>query len=536
VKKRRNRRRRDPLLEKRLRRFRQKKRAVWSLWALVALFAISLCSELICNDRPLYVRFRGQSFFPALRYYPEDVFLGNGVQTRPHYRRLAGGAEFRDHPSNWMLFAPVPYGPYESIDPESIRAEEYVTVTLTREPHVAGLDVGPDGAIVRARAATHFFAVDADALPGTRLDQAWTVPPELTAAMRRRFRNLASPAIRVALTAAHDGTTQAEVALAAFTPRARPPRTVRLVFREPAFGDRAGRSVRYGPDMQPLDDMPAVWQELAPAQRESLLGMARACFSRAVYPERITIAARRYRVAIEKNDVAWPHPPLPGHWLGIDSAGRDVFARILYGLRISVFFGFLLVAVAILVGVAVGGIQGYYAGVIDITAQRVIEIWSAIPFLYVMILLGSVYGPSFALLVVCYGIFNWIGISYYVRAEFLRLRRLPFVESAKCMGIPSRTIIFRHVLPNALTPVITFFPFLLVGAIGSLAALDYLGFGLPPPTPSWGEMLHQAQQFRSAWWLILYPSLALFTVMLLGVFVGEGVRDAYDPKPFSRIQ
>jgi microcin C transport system permease protein len=140
------------------------------------------------------------------------------------------------------------------------------------------------------------------------------------------------------------------------------------------------------------------------------------------------------------------------------------------------------------------------------------------------------------LLLVCYAIFNWIGISYYIRAEFLRLRRLPFVEAARAMGLPHRKIVFRHILPNALVPIMTFFPFYLVGAIGSLAALDYLGFGIPPPTASWGELLQQAQQFRWAWWLILYPSLALFTVMILGVFVGEGVRDAYDPRPQVRIE
>jgi len=187
-------------------------------------------------------------------------------------------------------------------------------------------------------------------------------------------------------------------------------------------------------------------------------------------------------------------------------------------------------------GIAAGAFQGYYGGIADMAAQRMIEVWSALPFLYVIILMGSVFGRGFFLLLFCYGIFNWIGISYYVRAEFLRLRRQPFVEAAKSMGIPSFKIIFRHILPNALTPVVTFFPFSLVGAIGALAALDYLGFGLPPPTPSWGELLFQAHQFRWAWWLILYPSLALFIVMLCAVFVGEGIRNAYDPKKYVRLK
>ena len=213
-----------------------------------------------------------------------------------------------------------------------------------------------------------------------------------------------------------------------------------------------------------------------------------------------------------------------------------MLARVLYGLRTSLTFGMMLVGGSMLLGIFAGALQGYYGGAIDITAQRLIEMWSALPFLYIMILMGSVYGRSFSLLLFCYGLFNWIGISYYIRAEFLRLRKQPFVEAANCMGISSYKIIFKHILPNALVPVITFFPFSLVGAIGSLAALDYLGFGLPPPTPSWGELLFQAQQFRWAWWLILYPSAALFAVMLFGVFIGEGLRNAYDPKRYSRLE
>jgi len=199
-------------------------------------------------------------------------------------------------------------------------------------------------------------------------------------------------------------------------------------------------------------------------------------------------------------------------------------------------FGFLLVFMSMGLGVCLGSVQGYFGGKLDITFQRFTEIWSALPFLYIMILLGAVYGRGFFLLLFCYAIFNWIGISYYMRAEFLRLRHMAFVEAAQSLGLPHRKVIFRHILPNAIVPVITFFPFSLVGAIASLAALDYLGFGLPPPTPSWGELLQQAQQFRWAWWLILYPSLALFAVMVLAVFVGEGVRNAYDPRPSIRIE
>ncbi|MAF32560.1 MAG: ABC transporter permease [Desulfobacter sp.] len=250
----------------------------------------------------------------------------------------------------------------------------------------------------------------------------------------------------------------------------------------------------------------------------------------------LTVNNRRYIANFIKEDVRFPFAPVRGHMMGIDGAGRDVLARVLYGLRTSLTFGLMLVAFSVAMGIIAGALQGYYGGILDITGQRVIEIWSALPFLYIMILMGSIYGRSFSLLLFIYGLFNWIGISYYIRAEFLRLRKQPFVESAKCMGISNYKIIFKHILPNAMVPVITFFPFSLVGAIGALAALDYLGFGLPPPTPSWGELLFQAQQYRWAWWLILYPSMVLFIVMLLGVFIGEGVRNAYDPKQYFRLE
>ena len=231
----------------------------------------------------------------------------------------------------------------------------------------------------------------------------------------------------------------------------------------------------------------------------------------------------------------FPFRPIPGHPFGFDAAGRDVFSRVVFGARTAITFGLLLTLASLALGVAFGAVQGYFVRWVDIAGQRFTEIWSAIPFLYVMIFLGNAFGRSFGLLLACYAVFNWIGVASYVRAEFLRLRARPFVDAARVQGLSHARIMFRHVLPNALTPLITLFPFLLVGAIGSLAALDYLGFGLPDGAPSWGELLQQAQGFRHAWWLVLWPSLALFVVMLLGVFVGEALRDAFDPKPVSSL-
>ena len=234
--------------------------------------------------------------------------------------------------------------------------------------------------------------------------------------------------------------------------------------------------------------------------------------------------------------VSFPFRPVPGHPFGIDAGGRDVYARVVHGMRIALVFGLVLALLGMFFGVVIGAVEGYFGGKTDIVCQRLTEIWSAMPFLYVMIFIGSTVGRSFTVLLVCYAIFNWISVSAYMRAEFLRLRSRTFVEAAKVQGASVARIVFVHMLPNALTPLITLFPFLLMGAIGSLAALDFLGFGLPPMTPSCGELLQEAQQFRGAWWLILFPALALFLVMLLTVLVGEGLRDAFDPRQKSVLE
>ena len=235
-------------------------------------------------------------------------------------------------------------------------------------------------------------------------------------------------------------------------------------------------------------------------------------------------------------EVSFPFRPVPEHPFGIDAGGRDVYARVVHGMRIALLFGLVLSLSGMFFGLIFGAAEGYFGGVVDILCQRFTEIWSAMPFLYVMIFIGATVGRSFTLLLICYAIFNWITVSYYMRAEFLRLRSRTFVEAAKVEGLSTVRILFMHILPNALTPLITLFPFLLMGAIGTLASLDFLGFGLPPMTPSCGELLAEAQSYRSAWWLVVFPSLALFIVMLLTVFVGEGLRDAFDPRQKSRLE
>jgi len=233
-------------------------------------------------------------------------------------------------------------------------------------------------------------------------------------------------------------------------------------------------------------------------------------------------------------DGAPPFAPSARHWLGTDSNGRDVLARLIHGFRICISFSLLLTVLGTFLGIVIGGIQGYLGKFWDIGMQRMIEIWSSLPMLYVVILIGSIYGRSFWLLILIMAAFNWISLSYYMRAEFLKLRGMTYVQSAKVLGMGHRHIFFKEILPNAMTPVVTLFPFTLIGGIGSLTSLDFLGFGLQPPTPSWGELMSQGLNNLYAPWISVSTVAALFVTLLLTTFVGEGVRDAMDPKSGDR--
>ena len=527
----------NPVTVKRWRRFRRLRRAWWSLWILTSLYLISLVAEVICNNTPLLVRFEGHYFAPLVRFYPEDAFLHNGRLTRPDYKQIQTHPRFTALPVNFMLFPPIPYGPYENAPPSSIALPDAVKLSFRPEPHVASITLSTNLCIIRSANTDFFFDSSPESLRGHAFTNIWSIPATLQEAIFARLQNREAPAVSATTINLADSRRQADLSLPEFTPRDAPPTTIRLTLREKKDHlTLPSGTVGWNPQMQLASSSFPSWTSLSPETQAELTAFAAQGLSNAAPARIINIKGSPYLVTATKSEVRWPFPPTRGHWLGIDSAGRDVLARILYGLRTSLTFGFLLVILAMLLGTALGAIQGYFGRHVDMLGQRFTEIWSALPFLYVMILLGAVYGRGFILLLTCYAIFNWIGISYYIRAEFLRLRHLPFVEAARSLGLPHRAIIFRHILPNSLTPLITFFPFNLVGAIGSLAALDYLGFGLPPPTPSWGELLQQAQQFRWAWWLILYPALALFVVMLLGVFVCEGIRNVYDPRPKTKFE
>jgi microcin C transport system permease protein len=232
-----------------------------------------------------------------------------------------------------------------------------------------------------------------------------------------------------------------------------------------------------------------------------------------------------------KNVERYPAPPSRDNKLGTDDRGRDILARILYGFRYSMIFATILWVLTVILAVVFGGVMGYFGGWVDMIGQRLVEILSTVPVLFLLIILVSIFKPTLLLLVLITSIFSWIGLSYYVRGEFLKNRKQDYVQAAYAIGVGHIGVIFRHILPNSMIPILTFSPFIIAGDVYRLAALDYLGFGLAPPTPSWGELLNQAQRyFTTSWWLAVFPSLALFLTLVLLALLGEGLRKAFDPK------
>jgi microcin C transport system permease protein len=227
-----------------------------------------------------------------------------------------------------------------------------------------------------------------------------------------------------------------------------------------------------------------------------------------------------------------PNPAAPSaeNWLGTDDRGRDVLSRLIYGFRLSILFGLALTAVGVTVGVITGALMGFFGGKFDLISQRAIEIWSAMPELYLLIIFASIFTPSIWLLIVLLAAFSWMGLSDYVRAEFFRNRALEYVRAARALGLTNMQIMRRHILPNSLTPVITFLPFRMSAAILSLTSLDFLGLGVPPGTPSLGELLSQGKGNLDAWWISVSTFVVLVSTLLLLTFMGEALRDAFDSR------
>jgi len=230
------------------------------------------------------------------------------------------------------------------------------------------------------------------------------------------------------------------------------------------------------------------------------------------------------------SDAPNPAAPSADNWLGTDDRGRDVLARLIYGFRVSVLFGLALTAIGVLLGIVFGAIQGYFAGRTDLFFQRFIEVWGSVPELYLLIILASMFEPGLLVLLVILSVFGWMGLSDYVRAEFLRNRSLDYVTAARAMGLSHFRIITRHLLPNSLTPVIAFLPFRMSASILALTSLDFLGLGVPASTPSLGELLAQGKDNLDAWWITVSTFGVLVGLLLLLIFIGEALRDALDTR------
>ena len=227
-----------------------------------------------------------------------------------------------------------------------------------------------------------------------------------------------------------------------------------------------------------------------------------------------------------------PNPASPSrdNWLGTDDRGRDVLARLIYGFRLSVLFGLSLTILGVFLGVLSGALMGYWGGRVDLVSQRVIEIWSSMPELYLLIIFASIFSPSIGLLIILLSMFGWMGLSDYVRAEFLKNRSLEYVRAARALGLSNSQIMWRHILPNSLTPVITFLPFRMSAAILALTSLDFLGLGVPADKASLGELLSQGKANLDAWWISLATFLVLAGTLMLLTFMGDALRDAFDTR------
>ena len=225
-----------------------------------------------------------------------------------------------------------------------------------------------------------------------------------------------------------------------------------------------------------------------------------------------------------------PGPPSADNLLGTDDRGRDLLAQLIYGFRVSVLFGLALTAIGVVLGIAAGAVQGFFGGKVDLIGQRLMEIWTSMPELYLLIIFSAVFAPSVSLLLILLSLFGWMGLADYVRAEFLRNRQLDYVKAARALGVSRSRLVRRHLLPNSMTPVVTFLPFRMSAAILALTSLDFLGLGVPPGTPSLGELLNQGKNNIDAWWISVSTFLVLVGTLLLLTFMGDALRDALDPR------
>jgi len=424
----------SPQVKAGIRRFRAQKRAFWSLIVIVLLFLLTLPAELLCNNRPIFIRYRGRSYFPFFRTYTEADF-GGKRKIRPDYtgRRFLellghGSPEEEDLPDTAARdAAKEDSGLLDLFDSEE---SEMPPPPAPAEPLAILNDFDPEPRDVDP--------VEVAARPQEKASApAWILWPP-----------------------------------------------IRYDYAHISHGSASGR-----------DALASPWGQVIPATGK-------------VYGS------------------SWAD----GHYLGTDDRGRDVLARLVYGFRVSMLFGLLLALSSTVVGCALGAVQGFFGGLTDLLGQRFTEIWGSLPQLYLLMILSSILARNIYVLFAILNLTSWMGMAAYMRAEFLRGRKLDYVTAARGLGASNGSIMFHHILPNSLTPVITFLPFSITGGILALASLDFLNLGVPSPYPSLGELLAQGQGNLQAVWIIVPTFIVLSGTITLLTFVGDGLRNAFDPR------
>ena len=473
----------SPKFRQGFQRFRRQKRAYFSLILLLIIFAATLPAELLCNSRPILMRVDGRWFFPVFREYTE-VDFGGTSSVVPDYR----------DPGFWRRIG---------CDPEA--AGVYVP-SDQEEP-------AEDGQIEE----------DAEELLDMFGEKRQPSAPRVNPVAPRPA--VAAAGLRVYGRPALFKLPQVAQARAAADNQT-PPRA------------QANDSILDMFDPEPHD----VAEPLRGEDEKSRQTMARACW--ALWPpvrydyatiETDTRVGRSALVAPWDQQLPGGHKMIPsgwldGHYLGTDNRGRDVLARLVYGLRVSLLFGILLAVSSTLIGTVLGACQGFFAGWVDLFGQRLTEIWGSLPRLYLLMILSSLLARNIIVLFVILNLTSWMGMAAYMRAEFLKGRNFDYVRAARALGVRSTGIMFRHLLPNSMTPIITFFPFAVTGGVLALVSLDFLNLGVPSPFPSLGELLRQGQANLHATWIIFPTFIVLSGTITMLTFIGDGLRNAFDPR------
>lgn len=434
----------NPKLKQGFKRFRNQKRAFYSLILLFAVLLIALPAELLCNSRPIAVRVEDEWYFPVFKEYKIADF-GGDTQITPDYKQPYFWRDIGCDPQEAGLRF------IESQELEEPSREEVLQI-LNR------------------------FSVELPTHPGKSLGK------EVALNAENRAPASEVPAGSLGISEQSPGGLAAQREKPKDCWVLWPP--VRYDYAYIPFSSRAGRVALASPTG---GELPGSDEEIASS---------------------------------------W----VDGHYLGTDNRGRDVLARLIYGLRISLVFGILLATTSTVIGAVLGAGQGYYGGWIDLLGQRLTEMWGSLPRLYLLMILSSLLARDIKVLFVILNLTSWMAMSAYMRAEFLKGRNLDYVKAARALGVSSPAIMFRHILPNSLTPIITFFPFSVTGGILALVSLDFLGLGVPSPQPSIGELLRQGQANLHALWIILPTFFVLSGTITLLTFIGDGLRNAFDPR------